>query len=61
MICICWQDLIDIIGESNDMRLRLLCSSTNSPKREDHPSCMTLFRPDRQARPGGLKKIPPWR
>ncbi|XP_035445042.1 proteoglycan 4 isoform X1 [Spodoptera frugiperda] len=54
-------DLIDIIGESNDMRLRLLCSSTNSPKREDHPSCMTLFRPDRQARPGGLKKIPPWR
>ncbi|KAH9641791.1 hypothetical protein HF086_003917 [Spodoptera exigua] len=55
-------DLIDIIGESNDMRLRLMRSSTSSsPQKEDHPSCMNLFRIDRQAKPGGLNKIPPWK
>uniref|UniRef100_A0A2A4JU95 Uncharacterized protein n=1 Tax=Heliothis virescens TaxID=7102 RepID=A0A2A4JU95_HELVI len=53
-------DLIDIIGETNDKRLRLLYSS---PEKDDYPSFMNLFplHTDRQVKPGGLKKLPPWR
>ncbi|XP_047024618.1 uncharacterized protein LOC124633438 [Helicoverpa zea] len=54
-------ELIDIIGETNDKRLRLLYSSPEKDD-DDYPSYMNLFplHADRQVKPGGPKKIP-WR
>ncbi|XP_049692480.2 uncharacterized protein LOC110378930 isoform X1 [Helicoverpa armigera] len=56
-----YQELIDIIGETNDKRLRLLYSSPEKDD-DDYPSYMNLFplHADRQVKPGGPKKIP-WR
>ncbi|CAD0194918.1 unnamed protein product [Chrysodeixis includens] len=52
-------DLIDIIGEKHDKRLRLLYSS---PEKVECPSLMNLVPlPKKKQKPGGLKKCPPWR